>query len=308
MRRNGHIRVGSRRSKLAITQSQSVITELVKVHPDLEFELIEVVTTGDRHRQISLEELGGEGVFVRELEQALEQNRIDLAVHSAKDMPTKIAEGLRLAAISKRVDPRDVIVSRSGKLSELASGARVGTGSQRRAVQLRVQRPDVEVCGLRGNVDTRLRKVSSGELDAVLLAAAALIRLGMEDRITESLDPDSFTPAVGQGALGIEIRADDVDMAEIVAPLNHESTWLSVLAERAFLEALGGGCRAPIAALGNVDAGVLHMHGIVANPSGSDILRAEVSGGVADPESVGRMLAQKMMEIGAASLVERKQI
>ena len=305
MRPNGRIFIGSRHSKLAIIQSRSVIAELSRVHPNFEFELIEITTTGDRNRQISLEELGGEGVFIRDLEQALLQKRIDLAVHSAKDMPTKIADGLRLAATPQRVDPRDVIVSRSGKLSELVPGAKIGTGSQRRAIQLHAQRPDLQICGLRGNVDTRLRKVSSGELDGVLLAAAALIRLGMEDRITECLPPDSFVPAVGQGALGIEIRDDDTEVAEIVAFMNHEPTWQSVVAERAFLEALGGGCRAPIAALGNIEAGILRIHGIVANPGGSDILRAEVEGSASEPESVGKLLAQRMIELGAASLVER---
>ncbi len=297
--------VGSRRSKLAMVQSRSIIEELKKLHPRVAFDLVEITTTGDRHRQISLDVLGGEGVFVRELEEALRDGTIDMAVHSAKDMPTEIPEGLRLGATPIRVDPRDVLVSRSGKLKELAAGSRIGTGSQRRAVQIGALRPDLEIGGLRGNVDTRLRKVASGEFDGILVAAAALIRLGLEDHVTEYLTLETFVPAVGQGSLGIEIRAGDGRMADVVAPLNHEPTWQAVIAERAFLQALGGGCRAPIAALGNVNGGRLHLTGMVADPEGRTILRREVVGDTTDPEEAGNLLAREMIEIGAESLVRR---
>ena len=303
MKPNRRIFVGSRRSRLATLQSRSVIAILRELHPDLEFDLIEITTSGDRNKKTSLEILGGEGVFVKELEEALLQRKIDMAVHSAKDMPTDIPEGLRLAAVTERVDPRDVIISRSGKLAELSQGAKIGTGSQRRAVQITAQRPDIQICGLRGNIDTRIRNVSSGRLDAIILAAAALIRLRMTGRITEYLSPEDFVPAVGQGALGIEIRADDTQIAEIAAPLNHVPTWQSVVAERAFLRTLGGGCRAPICALGTVDNGMLRLSGMVANPDGSAILRDRCEGTATEPEKVGTRLAQKMIETGAISLI-----
>ena len=307
MMSDNRVVVGSRRSKLAMVQTRSMIAELKRLHPRVEFDLVEITTTGDRHRQVSLDVLGGEGVFVRELEEALLDGRIDLAVHSAKDMPTEIADGLRLGATPPRVDPRDVLISRSGKLKELASGSRIGTGSQRRVVQIVALRPDLQIGGLRGNVDTRLRKVASGEFDGILLAAAALIRLGLEEHITEYLEPDVFVPAVGQGSLGIEIRAGDDRMADVVAPLNDEPTWQAVIAERAFLQALGGGCRAPIAALGNVGGGRLHLSGMVADPAGTTILRREVVGDTTDPEEAGNLLGREMIEMGAESLVRREE-
>jgi hydroxymethylbilane synthase len=296
--------VGSRGSKLAIIQSQLVIAELAETHPHLQFELLTITTTGDRKKHASLEELGGEGVFVKELEDALSAGRVDLAVHSLKDMPTETPEGFRLAAVTERGDPRDALVSSSGKLAELPPGARVGTGSQRRAVQLLAQRSDLDVRPLRGNVDTRLSKVSSGELDAIVLAAAGLVRLGLESVITEYLPPEAFVPAVGQGALGIEIRVEDDETAELVGRANHEATWLGVTSERAFLESLGGGCRVPIGALATVEDSRLHLVGMVANPVGGEILHAEVEGNALAPEEVGSQLAQRMMGLGAARLLE----
>jgi len=296
--------VGSRGSKLAIIQSQLVISELAETHPHLQFELLTITTTGDRKKHASLEELGGEGVFVKELEDALSAGRVDLAVHSLKDMPTETPEGFRLAAVTERADPRDALVSSLGRLAELPPGARVGTGSQRRAVQLLAQRPDLEVRPLRGNVDTRLGKVSSGELDAIVLAAAGLIRLGLESAITEYLPAEVFVPAVGQGALGVEIRAEDAETAELVGAINHEASWLGVTSERAFLESLGGGCRVPIGALATVEDTRLRLMGMVANPAGGEVLYAEIEGSALAPEEAGTELAQKMMGLGAASLLE----
>lgn len=296
--------VGSRGSKLAVIQSQLVMSELAKAHLGMEFELLPITTTGDRRKHTPLEELGGVGVFVKELEDALSKRRIDLAVHSLKDMPTETPEGFRLAAVTLRADPRDALVSSLGKLAELPPGARVGTGSQRRAVQLLAQRPDLEVRPLRGNVETRLGKVSSGELDAILLAAAGLMRLGLESAITEYLPAEVFVPAVGQGALGIEIRAEDDETAEMVGRVNHEASWLGVTSERAFLESLGGGCRVPIGALATVEDARLHLMGMVANPAGGEILHAEVEGNALAPEEAGTQLAQKMLGLGAASLLE----
>jgi len=270
----------------------------------LEFKLLPITTTGDRIRHTPLEELGGVGVFIKELEDALSKGRIDLAVHSLKDMPTETPEEFRLAAVTERADPRDVLVSSWGKLAELPPGARIGTGSQRRAVLLLAQRPDLEVRPLRGNVDTRLSKVSSGELDAILLAAAGLVRLGMESTITEYLPPEVFVPAVGQGALGVEIRAEDAETAGLLAAINHEASWLGVTSERAFLKSLGGGCRVPIGALATVEDTRLHLVGMVANPVGGEILHAEVEGNALAPEEAGSRLAEKMIELGAASLLE----
>ncbi|PIU56105.1 MAG: hydroxymethylbilane synthase [Chloroflexi bacterium CG07_land_8_20_14_0_80_51_10] len=302
-----HIVIGSRGSKLALVQSRFVLAELSKIHPDQRFELLEISTAGDRNWEIPLEGLGGAGVFVKELEDALLRGEIDLAVHSLKDMLTTLPEGLRLAAVPERVDPRDVLVSRSGMLAEIPAGAKIGTGSQRRAIQIRAQRPDIEICGLRGNIETRIKRVSPEGLDGIIMAAAALIRLGMEDRITEYLPPETFVPAVGQGALGVEIRADDTHTAEIVAPLNHEPTRQAVTAERQFLKAMGGGCRAPIAASGTIADGSLSLSGMVASPDGSEILSAEVAGVLSAPEEAGDRLAQEMIGLGANDLLAGKK-
>ncbi|MFO8101243.1 MAG: hydroxymethylbilane synthase [Dehalococcoidia bacterium] len=299
-----HLRIGTRGSKLAVVQAESVRDRLVSLHPGIDFEIGKITTTGDRNTDVSLEQLGGEGVFVKELEDALLRDEIDLAVHSLKDMLTTIPDGLRLAAVPQRVDPRDVLLSSAGNIAELPPKARIGTGSQRRAVQIREMRPDVEICDLRGNIDTRIRKAFSGELDGIVMAAAALIRLNMEDRITEYLPAEEFVPAVGQGALGIEIRADDAHTFEIVASLNDELSRRSVTAERAFLRAMGGGCRAPIAALGNIENGNIKLNGIVANPDGSKILRSSVEGDASAPEKLGEELAAGMIDMGARSLIQ----
>ncbi len=298
-----HLKIGTRASKLAVIQAESVRDRLVLLNPGRSFEIVKVSTTGDRNTDISLEQLGGEGVFVKELEDSLLSEGIDLAVHSLKDMLTTIPYGLRLAAVPARLDPRDVLLSSFGKLAELPPKARIGTGSQRRAVQIREIRPDLEICGLRGNIDTRIRKAFSGQFDGVIMAAAALIRLDMRDKITEYFPVEEFVPAVGQGALGIEIRASDAESFEIAARLNHEPAWQCVMAERAFLRSMGGGCRAPIAALGTIRNGKLSLNGIVANSDGSKILRSGVEGSASVPEKIGEELATKMFDLGASALV-----
>jgi hydroxymethylbilane synthase len=303
MRPGKKIVIGTRGSKLAMIQAGMVIAELRRIHPDLEFEPLAIKTTGDRRRRVSLEELGGTGIFVKELEEALLNKDIDMAVHSLKDMPTDTPDGLRIAAVPQRADPRDVFISGRGKLSELPDGAVIGTSSPRRAVQIKAQRPDVEIRPLRGNVDTRLKKVSSGELDGAVMAAAAMMRMGMEARVTEYLPVGSCVPAVGQGALAVEMRADDEQVAVLVSPLDHQPSRAGVAAERAFLRALGGGCREPIAALGVVDNDTLHLDGMVANHETGQILRAEVKGETSNPEEVGERLAQQMIALGAAELI-----
>ena len=298
-----HIIIGSRGSRLALTQAESVLSQLKEANPHLKFSLSKIVTEGDRNRRLSLDRMAGVGVFVKELEAALFDGRIDLAVHSLKDLPTEIPEGLYLAAVVERLDPRDILVSRSGRLAKLAPGSRIGTDSIRRAIQLAAYRADLEVCSIRGNVDTRLRKVSSGELDGVVLAATAMLRLGWADRITEYLPLEYFLPPAGQGALGIEIRANDEEIGEIVSRLNHQPTWQSVVAERTFLSALGGGCRAPIATLGTINGDALNLTGMVSDASGKKILRASEEGSAATPEQLGIRLARKMMKMGASKFI-----
>ena len=295
--------VGSRGSKLALIQAESVVARIREANPGIEVGISRIVTGGDRNHHLQLGQVAGIGIFVKELEAALLDGRVDLAVHSLKDMPTQIPSGLCLAAVTVRLDPRDVLVSRGKRLEELASGARIGTGSPRRAVQLSACRPDLEVCSIRGNVDTRLRKVTDGELDGVILAAAALQRLGWEDRVSDYLPTEYFLPAVGQGALAIEIRSDDTEAAKIVAALNHLPTWQSITAERAFLSALGGGCRAPIAVLGTVNDNTLNLTGTVAEAGGERILRASEKGSSTTPEQVGNQLAQKILEMGASKFI-----
>ena len=295
--------VGSRGSKLAMIQAESVVAKIRQIHPRLEVSISQIVSGGDRNRHCHLEEMGSIGIFVKELEEALLDGMIDLAVHSLKDMPTQIPQGLCLAAVTQRLDPRDVLISRAGGLAELPLGSRIGTGSLRRAVQLAAYRPDLEACSIRGNVDTRLRKVSRGECDGAILAAAALIRLGWENRISEYLPLEPFLPAVGQGALVIEARLGDEELAELVSSINHLPTWHGTTAERAFLSALGGGCRAPIAALGTVNDAVLKLEGMVADVSGKKITRASEVGSAVSANEVGVRLAQKMLGLGVSDFI-----
>ena len=295
--------VGSRGSKLAMIQTESVLNTMKQVHPEIEFTLTKITTKGDRMREVRLDQLPGVGVFVKELEAALLDGQIDMAVHSFKDMPTAIPPGLLLAGVTMRLDPRDALVSGKGKLHQLAPGSRIGTGSPRRRAQLLRCRPDLKVEMVRGNVDTRLRKISSGQLDGVIVAAAAMLRLGCEETIAEYLSLEDFLPAAGQGALGIEIRSGDTGMAGLVAMVNHQPTWCSVIAERAFLHVLGGGCRAPIAALGQVIGVNLKLDGMVADTRGHVFLHASEEGSASDAERVGFRLGKKMWRMGASQLI-----
>jgi len=300
--------VGSRGSKLALIQAESVMVKIREVNPNLEVSISKIATRGDRDSFTQLNRMADVGVFVKELEEALLDSRIDLAVHSLKDMPTQIPQGLYLMAVTERLDPRDVLVSRSERLAELAPGSRIGTGSFRRAVQLTSYRSDLEVCSIRGNVDTRLRKVSCGEVDGVILAAAAIVRLEQEDKISEYLPLEHFLPAVGQGALVIETRLGDEEIAGFISPINHFPTWQNVTAERAFLSALGGGCRAPIAALGTVNGTTLKLEGMVADMTGKRVIRASEVGSTTAPEQVGVRLAQKMLAMGASKFISEVRV
>ena len=298
--------VGSRASQLALLQARLVISELKEVAPALEFTIEKISTTGDRDRNASLSQIGGQGVFVKELEVAMLAGKIDIAVHSLKDVPTELSSGLKLAAVTTRQDARDIIISKSGKkLNDLPSGAVIGTGSQRRAVQLHQLRPDIKTSDLRGNIDTRIRKAHSKELDGVLLAAAALIRLELQDKITEYLPMQDFIPAVGQGAIGIEIRQEDNQLSDLVTLINHTSTWERVIAERSFLRHLGGGCQAPIAAHATINNSIMQMFGLVASTDGTKVLRSFMEGPSDYPEKLGTLLAQEILDMGAHDFIDK---
>lgn len=295
--------VGSRGSKLAMIQTESVVAKIREANPDLEVSINKIVTEGDRSRRTQLDRMPVIGVFVKEIEEALLDGRIDVAVHSLKDVPTDIPHELCLRAVTERLDPRDVLVSRTDRLDDIPPGSKIGTGSLRRTVQLARYRPDLEACSIRGNIDTRLRKVFSGEVDGVILAAAAISRLECEDKISEYLPMESFLPAVGQGALVLEARLDDEEVAGLISPINNLPTWQSITAERTFLSALGGGCRAPIAALGIVANTTLKLKGMVADVSGKNILYDSEEGSATLPEEIGARLAQKMLIMGASEFI-----
>jgi len=296
--------VGSRGSRLALRQTELVMAELRRCFPSRRFQVQEVRTTGDRRPEASLAAIGGQGVFVKELETALRARRVDLAVHSLKDMPAEIGRGLVLAAVTERSDVRDAVVSRGHRrLAELPAGSRVGTGSPRRSVQVRALRPDLKVVDLRGNVDTRLRKVEEGQVDAAILAAAGLARLGYLERAAELLDTDAMLPAIGQGALTLEARADDTEAIEMASALDHRETRLATAAERAFLARLGGGCRLPMAALGVAEGDSLRLRGLIADPEGRRLLRGEAEGPASDAEALGASLAEQFLAQGAADLI-----
>ncbi len=288
--------IGTRGSTLALWQANFIIAALERFAPDLQIEKHIIKTTGDADRVRSLAELGGLGVFTKEIENALLMCDIDLAVHSLKDLPTDTPRGLRIAAIPVREDPRDCIVSRHQVgLMDLPRGVRIGTSSARRAAQLLALRPDAEIVPLRGNVDTRLRKAQTEEYDAVVLAAAGIIRLGRSNEITEYLPLDTFLPDPGQGALAIEIRADDAELGALVAQLDHAATRAAVTAERAFLRELGGGCRMPIGAYAEMRGNRLHVRGIFASDDGKPIKRGEVSGDTTHAAELGAELARNLV-------------
>jgi hydroxymethylbilane synthase len=300
---NNKIVIGSRGSRLALIQADTVAGELKLAHPGLEIEIRKIVTEGDRNRDISIEEAGDTGIFVKALEEALLSRGIDIAVHSLKDLPTLLPAGLCLAAVTQRLDPRDALVA-CAPLAELKPGSSIGTGSLRRTAQLRHVRPDLQVCGIRGNVDSRLRLVSSGKMEGVIVAAAALLRLGWDDKITAYLSLEDFLPAVGQGALGAEAREDDHRVVEMLKIINHLPTWQAVTAERAFLHAVEGGCRAPVAALATVHARMLKIEAMVADREGSRMIKISYQGNAVSPQQAGQNLARSMLEAGAAGLIK----
>ncbi len=293
------ILVGTRGSKLALAQTNAVVESLRRLHPGTAFEVREVRTQGDVDRSAPLSAIGGQGVFVKELEGALQRREVDLAVHSLKDVPPALGEGLTVAAVPERADVRDAVVTGNGApLAAQRRGARIGTGSRRRAVQLAALRPDLQPLEIRGNVDTRLRKARDGEVEAVLLAVAGLERLGWRDRATEVLPVEAMLPAVGQGALALEAREDDREVLELLRPLEHPPTRTAVEAERAFLGRLGGGCALPVAAYGIVEGDRLHLRGLLADAGGERVVRSQVAGSAADAVSLGVRLAEELLTLG----------
>ncbi len=301
-----HLRIGTRGSKLALTQSEWVKGKIEAQHPDVKVELVRVRTTGDKILDAPLSKIGGKGLFVKEIEEALVNERIDLAVHSMKDVPAALPEGLILTTFPEREDPRDAFVStKYDRLEQLPQGARVGTGSLRRSAQLLHIRPDLELVPVRGNVDTRLRKLEGGEYEAIILAASGLRRLGLKDRISQALGVEQIIPAIGQGALGLEVRRDDEETIGRIAFLNHRETQITVKAERAFLTELGGGCQVPLAAFCRTENGQLCLEGMVAELDGSKVLRDQMRGEESEAEEMGIALARRLLAAGADEILER---
>jgi hydroxymethylbilane synthase len=296
------ITIGSRGSSLALWQANWVKDRLADAGHEVEIQIIK--TSGDKLQSVLLAASGTKGLFIKEIEEALLSGPVDLAVHSMKDLPTDLPEGLVVAAVPERENPHDVLVSRDGEtLHELPAGARIGTGSLRRQSQLLAVRPDLKVVAMRGNVDTRLRKLDRGDCEALVLAGAGLKRLGFASRITSWFTEDEICPAVGQGALAIEISAKNADVMEAVVPLDHQPTHQSVRAERSMLQALGGGCQLPIAAHARHDSGKIHLAGVVADPGGARVVRAMAWGKPESPEDLGKRVAEELLSQGAEKLL-----
>ncbi|HUS67231.1 MAG TPA: hydroxymethylbilane synthase [Kofleriaceae bacterium] len=300
--------IATRGSALALWQAEHVRARLMAAEAELEVALLIIKTTGDKIVDRPLSQVGGKGLFVKEIEQALIDRQADVAVHSMKDVPAELAPGLVMAAISEREDPRDALVSRGGEtLAVLPAGARVGTSSLRRVCQLRVLRPDLDLVPLRGNVPTRIARVDAGDLAAAVLAAAGLVRLGHEGRIAERFDPAVCVPAAGQGALGIETRADDAMLRALCRRvLQHDGDAACVTAERGFLARLGGGCQTPVAAHARLSAGgaELSLTALVGRPDGSEIIRGERTGPAAQPAELGAALGDELMARGARRILD----
>lgn len=310
--------VGSRQSALALTQTGQVIDDLKRLSKehgfDFDFEVKKIVTKGDRILDVTLSKVGGKGLFVKEIEQALLDKQIDMAVHSMKDMPSELPEGLINGAVPSRKDARDVLIAKGAdSLEQLPEGAKVGTSSLRRSSQLKAYRPDLQIESIRGNIDSRLRKLEEGEFQAILLAAAGLSRMGWEETITSYIPIELCLPAVGQGALGIECREDDAELRQLLALYNDEETAYTVAAERKFLSVLNGGCQVPIGAHAilkpssandsNTESKVIQLTGMVGTPDGDLILKETMLG--TDPEELGEAVANKLISQGAEKILSQ---
>ncbi|MGR5149057.1 hydroxymethylbilane synthase [Photobacterium alginatilyticum] len=300
------IRIATRKSPLAMWQAEFVKDALEQAHPGLIVELVPMVTKGDIILDTPLAKVGGKGLFVKELEVAMLEGRADIAVHSMKDVPVEFPDGLGLVTICEREDPRDAFVSNTfNTIDELPAGAVVGTSSLRRQCQLRAQRPDLVVKDLRGNVNTRLRKLDDGEYDAIILACAGLMRLKMDDRIRDAIAPETSLPAVGQGAVGIECRLDDTRVRKLLEALNHQETATRVLCERAMNNRLQGGCQVPIGSYSELKGDQIWLRALVGEPDGSKIVSGEISGPAADAEVLGTKLAEQLLDDGAKDILDK---
>jgi hydroxymethylbilane synthase len=302
------IKIGTRGSRLALWQANWVKSALSEKFPQRSCDLVIIKTRGDKILDVPLAKVGGKGLFVKEIEQALLEKQIDIAVHSMKDMPAEILSGLCIGAFPQREDANDVLISRDNRcFANLKLGSTIGTSSLRRSAQLRHARPDIVIRPLRGNLDTRLQKLETGYLEGIVLAAAGVKRLGLEDRITECLPPDVMLPAVGQGALGIEIRANDPQIADMMAALDHAATRAAVLAERAFLKKLGGSCQIPIAGHASVNHNTVTLTALVADLDGSRIIKATLTGAIDSAEALGQELAADLLSMGADQILAKLQ-
>lgn len=294
------LRIATRKSPLAMWQAEHVSACLVKAHPGVQVELIGMSTQGDKILDTPLAKIGGKGLFVKELEQGILDGHADIAVHSMKDVPVELPDGLHLPVIMERDDPRDAFVSNTyTSLDELPEGSTVGTSSLRRQCQLSDRRPDLKIAPLRGNVNTRLRKLDEGEFDAIILAAAGLKRLGFRQRIASYLEPTESLPAIGQGAIGIECLDGDIRVNELIQALHHQETAICVIAERAMNTRLMGGCQVPIGGFAALNHDQLYIRGLVGEPDGSRIIRAEISGPASDAELLGISVAEDLLGQGA---------
>jgi len=298
------IRIGSRGSALALAQATWVKKQIENRRPDCNAEVVVIKTRGDRFVDAPIQNFGGKGIFTKEIEDALLRNEVDIAVHSMKDLPVELPDDLTIAAVPQREDPRDVLVSRAGvRLDQLPAGARIGTGSLRRRAQILHYLPKLVMVPIRGNVDTRLRKLDGGEVDALVMAAAGLKRIGQTDRIVEFISADVCVSAVAQGALALETR-QDASIRETLALLDDITTYAEVSAERAFLIRLGGGCQVPLGAYAKIEREKLKIIGVVANPDGSSLFRGERFGGVADAIEIGQDLAEQLLKDGAGKILQ----
>ncbi|MGB0721647.1 MAG: hydroxymethylbilane synthase [Gammaproteobacteria bacterium] len=299
------IRIATRKSALALWQTEHVAARLKEAHPGITVELLPMSTQGDKILDSPLSKIGGKGLFVKELELGILEGRADIAVHSMKDVPVEFPDGLHLSVIMDREDPYDAFVSNDhASLDELPQGARLGTSSLRRQAQVSALRPDLEILSLRGNVNTRLAKLDAGEYDAIILACAGLKRLGFHDRIRSTLTSEQSLPAIGQGAIGIECRGEDPEINALLAPLNDADTFDRVMAERAMNDRLQGGCQVPIAGFAELDGDTLSMRGLVGEPDGSRLLRAAISGPRSEAVSLGARLADDLLEQGAGDILK----
>ena len=302
------LRIATRSSPLALWQAEEVARRLKLLYPDLEVPLVLMKTKGDKLLDAPLAKIGGKGLFVKELEVGILEGRADIAVHSMKDVPIAFPQGLELGLIMEREDPRDAFVSNHfDSLASMPAGKLVGTSSLRRQTQIRERYPHLKIDWLRGNVNTRLRKLDDGEYDAIILASAGLLRLGFEQRIKQAIEPEECLPAIGQGAVGIEVRSGDTAVMELLAPLAHAETTSRLVAERAMNKALNGGCQIPIAGYAVLTGDQIYMRGLVGEPDGSRILRAEIRGSVEQAASLGKRLAEDLLALGAGEILAKLQ-